>query len=69
MTSPLIAVRRLRADTGGVVLPGCPIPGSDKWSKDVRARRIKQGFAKEGPKVKAKKNKGAKATAKAAEKE
>tara|TARA_R100001015_G_C4575355_1_gene132731 strand:- start:331 stop:537 length:207 start_codon:yes stop_codon:yes gene_type:complete len=52
--NPLIAVRRLRSDDGGVVLPGCPIPGSDAWSEEVRAKRITQGFAKEGEKPKAK---------------
>tara|TARA_Y100001963_G_scaffold148235_1_gene225780 strand:- start:1215 stop:1424 length:210 start_codon:yes stop_codon:yes gene_type:complete len=52
MADPLFAVRRLRSGTGGVVLPGCPIPGSDSWSAEVRERRIKQGFAKEGEKPK-----------------
>ena len=52
MALPLLAVRRLRSDTGSVVLPGCPIPGSDRWSAEVRQRRIKQGFAMEGEKPK-----------------
>ena len=46
---PLIAVRRLRSGSGSVVLPGCPIPGSSEWSDDVRAKRIKTGFAQEQP--------------------
>lgn len=52
----LIALQRMRADSGSVILPGCPIPGSDKWSKDVVERRIRQGFAikQDPPKAKAK---------------
>ncbi len=53
MPLPLLAVRPLRSDTGCVVLPGCPIPGSGEWSAEVRKRRIKQGFAKEQPRSKA----------------
>jgi hypothetical protein len=52
--TPLIALSRLRTETGAVVLPGNPIPGSDKWSAEVRRRRIKQGFAAEPEKPKKK---------------
>ncbi len=45
MALPLLAVRRMRSDTGAVILPGCPIPGSQDWSDAIKARRIKQGFA------------------------
>jgi len=44
MTKLLIALQRMRAPSGSVILPGCPIPGSDQWSKDVVDRRIRQGF-------------------------
>jgi hypothetical protein len=57
MALPVIALRRLRTDTGGVVLPGCPVPGSESWSEEVIARRVRQGFVevnKEAPKSKAK---------------
>ncbi len=45
MALPLLAVRRMRSETGGVILPGCPIPGSQDWSAEIKTRRIKQGFA------------------------
>jgi hypothetical protein len=67
MGLPLIALQRMRADSGSVILPGCPVPGSDKWSKDVIARRIRQGFVKkqDSPSAKAKaKSKSFKATSK-----
>ena len=44
MTKLLIALQRMRTDSGSVILPGRPIPGSDQWSKDVVDRRIRQGF-------------------------
>lgn len=69
MALPLLAVRRLRSDDGGVVLPGCPIPGSDSWSDEVRERRIKQGFAKEGEEPKPAKAKKKAAKKKSAAKE
>jgi hypothetical protein len=65
MTKLLIALQRMRADSGSVVLPGCPIPGSDKWSKEVVDRRIRQGFV--AP-IKKKAAKKAKPATKAAEK-
>lgn len=67
---PLIALRRLRSETGSVILPGCPIPGSEGWSEEVRARRIRQGFAAENtaPK-KARKKKSKPAAKKPAAKE
>ena len=61
MTLPLIALRRLRTGTGLTVRPGCPIPGSDQWSKEERKARISEGVAKEGEKPKAKKTKASKA--------
>lgn len=51
-TLPLIAVRRMRSESGSVVLPGRPVPGSDAWSDEVRRRRIRQGFCKEQPESK-----------------
>jgi hypothetical protein len=57
MTLPLIALRRMRSDSGSVILPGNPVPGSDAWSDSVRAKRIKQGFCAEAPKPKAKRKK------------
>ena len=47
MALPLLAVRRIRTETGAVVLPGNPIPGSGDWSAAVKKLRIKQGFAVE----------------------
>lgn len=63
---PLIALQRMRTDTGSVVLPGCPIPGSQKWSKEVVDRRIRQGFAKKQEPVKPSTKAKAKATTKTA---
>tara|TARA_R110002020_G_scaffold64898_3_gene171766 strand:+ start:3927 stop:4124 length:198 start_codon:yes stop_codon:yes gene_type:complete len=54
MSTPLIALQRMRTETGAVVLPGCPIPGSEEWSATVRNKRIKQGFAAEPEKPKKK---------------
>ena len=45
MALPLLALRRLRSDSGAVVLPGNPIPGSGDWAEEIKKRRIKQGFA------------------------
>ena len=64
MPSPLIALRRLRGENGTVILPGCPIPGSDGWSKEVIERRIKQGFVSKPEPVKKAKKKAAKKPAK-----
>jgi hypothetical protein len=64
MAGVLIALQRLRSETGSVILPGCPIPGSEGWSETVRKRRIKQGFAAEPEKPKKKR-----ATKKAVSKE
>jgi len=57
----LIALQRMRAESGSVILPGCPVPGSDKWSKEVIDRRIRQGFVKKQDSPKKAKAKKAKA--------
>jgi hypothetical protein len=59
MPLPLLALRPLRSETGAVVLPGRPIPGSGEWSAEVRTRRIKQGFAEEQKRSKSKTKKSA----------
>lgn len=63
---PLTALRRMRSETGAVILPGMPVPGSDAWSDKVRASRVRQGFCKEQEAIKKPATKKAKRKSKTA---
>jgi len=59
----------MRTDSGSVVLPGCPIPGSTEWADEIVERRIKQGFVKKQDEPKKAKSKSKSAAKSKKEKE